>query len=411
MNSDHDKLLEKTDDPVYGTRAKKYIKNLLLSKGFLNECMYIKGEGQDVHTPSKLCSEICGKLGEYCDLLNKNVLTLNIEFIQPLLDCGAFVYFLADTKRKKNLAKLRFGKHSHFRVEYGCLLEWETNMKFDVIVGNPPYQAPTNKPNKKGSGASGSRNTIWDKFVEMSFNICNPNGFVCLVHPSRWRKPEDRIGNILKQKQLLYLEIHNAQDGLNIFNAATRYDWYIATNSNCHKDTTIKDERGFIIKKNIGTSFFIPNYNTSLIESILANNGDEKCPLLYDRNEYGIDRPWMSREKTTEFIYPCVVSTGKQGIRWMYSSRKGSFFGVPKVIFGESRQIDHVIIDLEGKYAMTSGSMAIAISSKEEAVLIKQALESEKFNTEIILACRWSSFRIESKMFRYFRRDFWKNFI
>ena len=33
-------------------------------------------------------------------------------------------------------------------------------MKFDVIVGNPPYQ--------NGSGNKGSNNTLWDKFVKKS---------------------------------------------------------------------------------------------------------------------------------------------------------------------------------------------------------------------------------------------------
>ena len=52
----------------------------------------------------------------------------------------------------------------------------------------------------------------------------------------------------------------------------------------------------------------------------------------------------------------------------------------------------------------------IQIDSKTEGEEMKKALESEKFNN-FLKACRWSNFRIEWQMFKYFRKDFWKEFI
>lgn len=52
----------------------------------------------------------------------------------------------------------------------------------------------------------------------------------------------------------------------------------------------------------------------------------------------------------------------------------------------------------------------LPITSESEGIKIKSALESDKFN-EFLKACRWSNFQIDYKMFKYFRKDFWKEFI
>jgi hypothetical protein len=66
-------------------------------------------------------------------------------------------------------------------------------MKFDVVVGNPPFQ-PAIK--KRGNG-KGSANKIWQKFVEKVFvGLLNDDGHVLMVTPSKWRD-----GNFLKGSQ------------------------------------------------------------------------------------------------------------------------------------------------------------------------------------------------------------------
>ena len=84
----------------------------------------------------------------------------------------------------------------------------------------------------------------------------------------------------------------------------------------------------------------------------------------------------MSKTKTEEFCYPCIHSTPKSGVRYMYSkvNDKGHF-GVPKVIFGESG-INNSVIDKDGIYGMTHGAMAIEITSNEE-LQIKKILENQ----------------------------------
>ncbi len=94
----------------------------------------------------------------------------------------------------------------------------------------------------------------------------------------------------------------------------------------------------------------------------------------------------------------------------MYSSKNNlGHFGVSKVIFGESGIYD-VIIDIEGVYGMTQHAMAIEVLNLAEAENIKKALLSIKFK-EILGACSWSNFQIDWRLFKYFRPDFYLDFI
>jgi len=40
-------------------------------------------------------------------------------------------------------------------------LNWKTEMKFDIVIGNPPYQS--------GNGEKGGKHSLWRKFVKKIF--------------------------------------------------------------------------------------------------------------------------------------------------------------------------------------------------------------------------------------------------
>jgi hypothetical protein len=58
--------------------------------------------------------------------------------------------------------------------------------KFDVVMGNPPYNPP-----KTETGSSG--NSIWQQFVIKSFYLIKENGMLLFIHPPGWKKPTDEI--------------------------------------------------------------------------------------------------------------------------------------------------------------------------------------------------------------------------
>jgi hypothetical protein len=62
--------------------------------------------------------------------------------------------------------------------EDSLVREW--NMKFDVVVGNPPYNPPSNQ----GSGKAGSGSKIWQKFLPAAYECIHDGGYVLFVHPT-----------------------------------------------------------------------------------------------------------------------------------------------------------------------------------------------------------------------------------
>jgi type I restriction-modification system DNA methylase subunit len=110
-------------------------------------------------------------------------------------------------------------------IKYWNALEYNywNGMKFDVVVGNPPYN--DNEERK------GTVNSLYDNFVYKFFEIANPDAYLVYVHPSKWREGDNPLGELMKSKKILFLEIHDAKDGKKVFKRDTRYDFYVLQNT------------------------------------------------------------------------------------------------------------------------------------------------------------------------------------
>ena len=284
--------------------------------------------------------------------------------------------------------------------------------KFDIIVGNPPYQDNQNAKGKRGGG-----DLLWNKFVILSLELLDKNKYLCFIHPAGWRKPESeksKFKNLFKimteENQMLYLEIHDTKDGLKIFSAGTRYDWYIIKKIKQYTSTEIKGEDNKIINLNLSEWNFLPNYNFDKIYNLLSKDQNNNCEIIYSVSSYETRKKWISSDRTNEYKYPLIHSTPKSGIRYMYSSKNDNgHFGIPKVIFGDSGIYDS-IIDIDGKYGMTQHSIAIKVSNIDEANYIKNYIDSDDFR-DILDACSWSNFQIDWRLFTYLKKDFYNEFL
>lgn len=313
--------------------------------------------------------------------------------------------YMSETNSKNIFVCKRMFLGHEINIHQGDTLEFNIPHKFDVIVGNPPYNA---------SGDTATGNTIWQNFTKKAINEwLAPNGYLVFVHPPGWRKPNTPRGKfykmfdlMAKENQMLYLSIHSLKDGSSTFKCGTRYDWYVMQKTPKYKNTQVKDELGNVTEIDLSKLNWLPNYNIDVIDKILAKDGDEKCELIYSPSAYEHRKAWMSHTQTGQFKYPCVHSTPKNGVRYMYSSKNDNgHFGIPKVIFGETG-IYNAIIDIEGKYGLTNGCIAIRIDNQENGEKYKACLESEKM-TNIIKSCSFSSFRVDWNVFKDLKKDFW----
>ena len=333
-----------------------------------------------------------------------------IIYVCELQPKNMFLYMCAIDPHDRYNLKVYTGSFLKADFDSHMDIVWGTK-KFSLIFGNPPYNPPISNDVKKGT----TGNFIWDKFVMKSIDLIEDKGFLNFVHPPGWRKPTSEkaknkgLLDVISKLQIHYLEIHDVRDGLKVFGAGTRYDFYLIENSKTYKETIIKSEDGKIQSINLPDWKFIPNKCFDEIKSILASASDEVCPVVYDRTSYGADKKHISRERSDLYCYPVVHATNKSGVRYVYSclNNKGHY-GVKKVIFGDSG-INDVVIDINGDYAMSHHAMGILVESVEEAEFIKTALLSKKFKV-IIDSLSYSNFTVDWKMFTFFKRDFWKEF-
>jgi hypothetical protein len=271
---------------------------------------------------------------------------------------------------------------------------------------NPPYNA---------SGKTATGNTLWQKFTTSALNNwIKPEGYLLFVHPSSWRKPTSGKAKnkgmfelMCHTNQMVYLEIHGLIDGQKTFNCGTRYDWYMIQKIKSTYITTILQEDNVEIEIPLTTCSWLPN--ADILTICKPRKITEYCPVLYSASWYDPRKKWMSVKKDNTYIYSCVQSITKTGIRYCYSSIDKGFFGISKVIIGESG-LNNVVIDMKGEYGMTQGAMAIKVDTLKEAESIKKALLSEKFKT-FIQQSMFSNFRIDWQLFTVLARDFWKDFV
>jgi len=278
-------------------------------------------------------------------------------------------------------------------------------MKFDVVIGNYPYERPVG-PSKT--------EPIWHLFAGKVFKLLKEGGYLSVIHPSSWRNAKSQFDNIKElylSKKIISIDLNDFNKGREVFGAGTNFDIITLINApfeNGFKTKIIddKDEEYFMELKDIP---FIPNSNFEKILSLVATNDSDRVNLLFDRSSYGNDKPNMSSEKDDNFKYPCVYTiTKKDGINLRYSNEDKGHFGIPKVIWSNGLGT-YPIVDKDGVYGVMNFGAAI-IDDIENLEYIKKALESKSF-LDLMKSIKFKNDIYDYRVLSTFRKDFWKEFI
>ena len=266
--------------------------------------------------------------------------------------------------------------------------EWGVE-KFDVVFGNPPYQPPSN--GKKGG------KSLWPTFVEKSMKLLKVNGFLVFVHPALWRKPENELHDMMFGKQFHYLSIHSKQEGDKVFNATTRFDWYILQNTTSSVPTPIRFDDNVSSSLMITQALpFIVNHGGDVMEKMRKKNSHGY--LLAERSSEGHSaRDYVGKAKTTANIYPLINGSSKmRGIRLCWSSKPLKYQYSKKVIFSNGEVIQPFYDS--GKFGTTEGGIFIPVDSDIDGVKLTRFLKS-KLVSYIVGATKWSNFETNKQIF------------
>jgi site-specific DNA-methyltransferase (adenine-specific) len=181
----------------------------------------------------------------------------------------------------------------------------EDRMKFDVIIGNPPYQV------SDGSGKGAGAIPVYNHFIEISKNL-NPK-YLSMITPSRW---------------------FTGGRGLDSFRKKELQDWRL---KEIHDFPNAKDcFPGVEIKG--GVNFFLWEYNYNDDCNVVTySNGKEisrlKRPLLEENSDVFI------RDNKAVNIYRKVIQLKEKSINNIISSAKP--FGLRTYFMGEDKKMSN----------------------------------------------------------------------
>lgn len=167
-----------------------------------------------IPTPLPLVREIIGKLPvdwsnsklRFADLACGRGMFL-LVIIETLLEAGhsldhivEHMIYGVDIDKKNVDAAYAFIGQNKYKANITCVdaLTWKPNMKFDVIVGNPPYQ-------DSSTVVQGSRGNLWHKFVFLADGLLNDDGILAFVTPDSWLQFRGQLGRFLKNHQLTHV--------------------------------------------------------------------------------------------------------------------------------------------------------------------------------------------------------------
>jgi predicted RNA methylase len=364
-----------------------------------------KNDMQNVFTPPRLIRRMLSRVNFMSN--DKVLVWYNVELVIFLVrEVGLRpenIYIYTNTQDKLIL------RNNGYNVIYQEDIDFDKmskliNVKFDVVIGNPPYQKQVG-PKKTEA--------IWPKFVDKSFEICKEGGYVSLIHPSGWRNVDGKFKDtqkLLLSKNIEYLEIHNEKDGMKTFGAETRYDWYVVKNVENNGNTEIKGQRSESVNINLIGKEFIPNDSIELIYNLVGNKN--LVEVLHSYSDYETRKKHMSKTITDEYIYPIVYTVAKGDIlKLIYSSYyTNKHFDKSKLIWSNGR-ITSVgsVIDIDGNYGLTQFAYAI-VDEPISLPLIKKVFDSKIFR-DLMEDCAVSDMSINRKIIGTFKKDFWRYFL
>ena len=279
----------------------------------------------NVYTPEDLVKSIVDKL----DVDNKKILVLyNLEIVVALIHDynvdPSSITFHSKQEKKMELSNKGMGTN--------ITKELDTDMKFDVVIGNPPYQ----DGNKEGG-----QNKIYNQFSKKSLDLGN---VVAFITPSSVLKKSKRF-SLIGVPGLKHVDF-TANDH---FNVGVKICSWIVDRSYTG-DVEVIHENGTVMIEN-NNSIHDPSevcpkivsiYNKLMDYSRSVKDTDKR---MFKRNNHG---PAFRKEKTDKHLYT-IYSNNRGEYSTTYSSRLPVYFSKEKIILSNTKALieDNVFVDLK----------------------------------------------------------------
>lgn len=242
--------------------------------------------------------------------------------------------------------------------------------KFDVAVGNPPYQG------------LGKRWPLWMRITELSLDLVDNGGYIAFITPTSWLSPNGS-NELLTQFDIESVDL-TIKDAFNV--GSTFGAWVLHKVPSTNKTVFLTDTGEWEIDWN-GMSFLpseISPITVSLVRGFF-NGGWPVFPFQVNSDNH-TGQMELKPEKVGAFKYP-VFHTNSQ---LLWSKRKNSNFSIPKVMMTLS---GYQIPQFNAACGTSQIGMYLEVSSACEGKRICNILNSKLYQVMMNL-CKYSGFQL-----------------
>lgn len=229
-------------------------------------------------------------------------------------------------------------------------LNENNDMKFDVVIGNPPYQSSTSKKN--------SANALWVKFGDKSKDLVKEEGYMAFIHPDSWVNFNETYDNFNKGRMTTKLYRARIFSSIKPYfvcigddirkkyfqHVGVDFSIVIGKKTTENMSITLKHDSDIIVVENLGKKIVPKTAKKEIINIFdkLFNNNDDFFNLLQNNQPTFVSdtRKWggnISKEQTNQHIFPlCNTSAQYNKGQYLWSTLPHEFQNVSKVIFSDS---------------------------------------------------------------------------
>jgi site-specific DNA-methyltransferase (adenine-specific) len=103
------------------------------------------------------------------------------------------VFGLEENILRRDFAVNKYKLTGTYKV--GNIFGMEETMKFDVVLGNPPYQDPNN-----------DKRMLWNQIIDKAVEVTKDGGYIAMVNPTTWLTAKTNIHNSYKMFETKQVE-------------------------------------------------------------------------------------------------------------------------------------------------------------------------------------------------------------
>lgn len=228
-------------------------------------------------------------------------------------------------------------------------------MKFNAVVGNPPYQVNVGKE-KDNYGIP-----IYNKFIDLSISL-EPS-YLSMITPSRWftggRGLEDFRNRILNDKRMReiydYIDSKDCFPSVDISGGINYFLWDANYHGECLFTNILHENRESKMRKlNEHTLFIRSNNATNIVNKIMEATDAMLDSVVSGQTPFGFITTFKGKDKPFDCCITVKTSSGLTYVRKEEVKKNCNWIGLYKVIFSKATCEHAGIPDKNGMYRVLS---------------------------------------------------------